>query len=888
MISSGKLLGPYEIVDSLGAGGMGEVWRAKDTRLDREVAVKVLPSGFAENTAFLQRFEREAKAISSLNHPHICTLHDVGQADGTHYLVMELMEGESLADRLKRGPLPLHEVLRYGRQIASALDAAHRRGVIHRDLKPGNIMLTKSGAKLLDFGLAKSSGGQGVIEGLTSLPTEYKPLTQEGTILGTFQYMAPEQLEGTEADARTDIFALGAVLYEMATGRRAFQGGTKTSLIAAIVSQQPEPISDVTPMTPPALDHVVRRCLEKDPDDRWQSAHDIASELQWISEAGSQAGVGKAIQESRKSKRRLLGAAGLIGWLIAIAAISWALVERSKVEMTSRPFRAELVAPPEAGVAPVAVGNISISHDGSLILMLVDAGDDFMVAVRDLESGAVRTLEGTNGAIFPFWSPDGQWIGFFSDGRLKKVGSSGGAVQSLADAPQGRGGTWSSDGTIIFAPDIAGPLHAVPDSGGTARAVTRIDGERVTHRNPHILPGGRNVLFILRDNLADQYGSIAVASTGNLSQPRILVERASNPQYASGFLFWVREGNLLAQPFDPDSLELSASPKPIAEGIEYYNSRDMANYGVSGAGLIAWRRENRTTARLARYDWNGREVETFGEPGFLSIRDFSRDGRKVLLSREDGSRGGTDLWVMDLDRQQMTRATFTSSRRLVTGSFSPDGERIAISSSGGSRGWAGSSLWIQSASGSGEENRLLDSARFFVRQWSGDGRYLVGGIQETETGHDIGYLLIDEPEKLFKFVASPYDEYGVWLSPDGSWIAYGSAESGSYEIYLSDFPDGKRKWQISKGDSTGSAGWNLEGDALYYRSRSGFVRVRLTRDGDRLEPGTPELIELGTLPIIGEFKALGDSFITLATDGRDSEEPIRVIRNWQTLLGSAD
>ncbi|MDX1582479.1 MAG: serine/threonine-protein kinase, partial [Thermoanaerobaculia bacterium] len=291
-ISGGTRLGPYEIVESIGAGGMGEVWRAKDTRLDREVAIKVLPQGFAENEQFLQRFEREARAISSLNHPHICTLHDVGQEDGSHYLVMELIEGESLADRLKKGPLPLHEVLKYGRQIASALDAAHRKGVIHRDLKPGNVMLTKSGAKLLDFGLAKSAAeGGGPVDGLTNLPTEAKPLTQEGTILGTFQYMAPEQLEGLEADARTDIFAFGAVLYEMATGRRAFAGETKTSLIASIVSQQPEPISQVTAMSPPALDHVVRRCLEKDPDDRWQSAHDIASELQWISEAGSQAGV---------------------------------------------------------------------------------------------------------------------------------------------------------------------------------------------------------------------------------------------------------------------------------------------------------------------------------------------------------------------------------------------------------------------------------------------------------------------------------------------------------------------------------------------------------------------------------------------------------------------
>ncbi|HKI85450.1 MAG TPA: protein kinase, partial [Thermoanaerobaculia bacterium] len=459
-IQPGTRLGPYEIAAPIGAGGMGEVWRARDTRLEREVAIKVLPPELAEDAQFLKRFEREAKTISQLSHPHVCALYDVGEektgASATvHYLVMELLEGESLAERIEKGRLPLDDVLKYGREIASALDAAHRRGITHRDLKPGNIMLTKSGAKLLDFGLAKSaSEGQAPIDGLTNLKTEAKPLTQEGTILGTFQYMAPEQLEGLEADARTDIFALGAVLYEMATGHRAFEAQSKTSLIAAIVSSQPEPISKVVAMSPPSLDHVVRRCLEKDPDDRWQSAHDVASQLQWISEAGSQAGVATPITIRRKTRERLAWAAAAI---LGITTIVVSLLWLRAPEVQKRSFRLTI---PSSTSSYQQAGQGIISPDGARVIFTAMSPErKWSLWLRDLDSFDARAIDGTKRGVNGFWSPDGRSFAYWSGGNLMSIDLDGGSPQTIAPASWLQGGDWNKDGVIIFGVGESGILR---------------------------------------------------------------------------------------------------------------------------------------------------------------------------------------------------------------------------------------------------------------------------------------------------------------------------------------------------------------------------------------------------------------------------------------------
>jgi eukaryotic-like serine/threonine-protein kinase len=531
-LQSGSRLGPYELQAPIGAGGMGEVWRGRDTRLDRSVAVKILPATFAQDEDRRARFEREAKAISSLNHPHICTLFDVGRDGETHFLVMELLEGEALADRLRKGSLPLEQVLKFGAQVSDALDAAHRQGIVHRDLKPGNVVLTKSGAKLLDFGLARTSTGLGGVSGSTEMPTEARPLTAAGTVLGTFQYMAPEQLEGAEADGRTDIFALGALLYEMATGKRAFEGKSKTSLIAAILSQQPPPISQVAPVMPPALDHVVRKCLEKDPDDRWQSARDVASELRWIAEAGSQAGVPASLALRRKSRER-------VAWVLAAGCaaaatlgFAWAIRLRGIAREAERPFYSEVVLPADAPLAGVTLGAMAFSPDGRRLAMVVIQAAPGL-AVRDLASGETKPLAGTDGATFPFWSPDSRSLAFFAEGRLKKVEATGGPVQVVCDANAGRGGSWGRDGAIVFAPDIGGPLMTVHEAGGIPSAATRTPSPNASHRNPWFLPDGRHFLFTSRERGSDPVGSIAIASL-DAGDARPLVERGSNPQYADG------------------------------------------------------------------------------------------------------------------------------------------------------------------------------------------------------------------------------------------------------------------------------------------------------------------------------------------------------------------
>src|SRR5437588_2403010 len=449
LLATGTKLGPYEILAPLGAGGMGQVYRARDTRLGREAAIKILPEQLSGSPGFRQRFEREAKAISSLNHPNICTLYDVGETNGTEYLVLELLEGESLAERLQRGPLPPERVVEYGIQIADALECAHRRGVLHRDLKPGNIMVTKSGVKLLDFGLAKPFAGAAIASSAFTAMTashESKPLTAEGAIVGTFQYIAPEQLEGHEADARGDIFALGCVLYEMATGRRAFSGKTQASVVAAILASEPPPINSLQPLTPPILERTVRLCLAKDPDERWQTAHDVKLQLKSIAEGGSQAGVPAPLLRRRRLRQNL---AWMIAALATVIALAATVAFFANQKLSPRPLRASLLPPKDSNFDPFG---FAVSPDGSKLVFVGFSKEKKQLWVRPLNSVAAQPLAGTENATYPFWSPDSQTIGFFAEGKLKKIDAAGGPVITLAEAESGRGGTWNADGIIVFSP----------------------------------------------------------------------------------------------------------------------------------------------------------------------------------------------------------------------------------------------------------------------------------------------------------------------------------------------------------------------------------------------------------------------------------------------------
>src|ERR1700728_3148236 len=495
-LTAGTRFGPYEVQSPIGAGGMGEVYRAKDTRLDRTVAVKILPSHLSDNPEAKQRFDREARAISSLNHPNICTLHDVGHQYGIDFLVMEFLEGETLADRLRKGPLPTEHVLKIGIEICEGLERAHKSGVVHRDLKPGNVMLTKTGAKLMDFGLAKATlTGASLASSLTMTgPSADQPLTAQGTIVGTFQYMSPEQAEGKEADARSDIFALGSMLYEMTTGKRAFTGKSQASIVAAILASEPPPISVAQPMSPPALEQVVKTCLAKDPEDRFQTVHDLKLQLRWIAEASSSRLALPAQVRARRAvqKRTLMIAAGG-GWVVAVAAVIIFLLSRAQLEEERRPMTASWLPPADTEYAVVTTGALTLSPDGSKLAFLTGDLSETKLWVRDVNTGAVHQVEAER-PTFPFWSPDGKYLGFFSAGKMKKVAVAGGPVQVLCDAPEGRGASWSPRGVIIFTPNTFEPLYKVAEGGGVPQKITEIK-PGWTHRNPYFLPDADHFLF---------------------------------------------------------------------------------------------------------------------------------------------------------------------------------------------------------------------------------------------------------------------------------------------------------------------------------------------------------------------------------------------------------
>jgi tRNA A-37 threonylcarbamoyl transferase component Bud32 len=629
-LATGAMLGPYELLSLLGKGGMGEVYRARDTRLDRTVAVKVLPQHLSSSPERRQRFEREARAVSSLSHPHICALYDVGRQDGIDYLVMEYIEGESLADRLSKGPLPVDQALRYSIQVANALDKAHRSGIVHRDLKPANIMLTKSGAKLLDFGLAKLRGNSSeAAPSLTSLPTERVSITAEGTILGTFQYMAPEQLEGREADARTDIFAFGAVVYEMATGKRAFNGKSQASLITAIMSADPQPISELQPMSPPALDRIVKRCLGKDPDERWQTAHDLMEELKWVAEAGSQAGAAAPVAARRKIRER--------GWMIAtvvffLAAglLAVAYFRRAPVETAAAATRFFIYPPEKVSFT----GTFAISPDGRRIVFRGTSEGKTLLWVRALDSLSAQPLAGTQEALFPFWSPDSRFIGFYSSGKLKKIEATGGPAQPLCDAPLGAQGAWNRDNVIVFAPNFADALYRVSAAGGAPVPLTTLDASRkeTAHVLPNFLPDGRHFIYLVtnaqRENTGIYVGSLDSKET------KLLVNTYQGAAYAPpGYLLFMRERTLMAQSFDADRLELKGEPFPVAEQVDLQLSAEprFASFSVSETGALVYRSGSRRNYQLTWFDREGKQLGTIGPPGAYGNPWLSPDEKRVTV-----------------------------------------------------------------------------------------------------------------------------------------------------------------------------------------------------------------------------------------------------------------
>ncbi len=863
---------------------MGEVWKARDTRLDRTVAIKVLPRHLSSNEEVRQRFEREAKTISSLSHPHICALHDVGQEDGTDYLVMEYLEGETLTDRLSRGALPTEQVLRYGIEIADALDKAHRQGIVHRDLKPGNIMLTKSGVKLVDFGLAKFAAPVSAASGLSVLPTQAGAnLTVEGTILGTYQYMAPEQLEGKEADARTDIFAFGAVLYEMATARKAFEGKSQASLIAAILEHTPPPVSAVQPMTPPAFDRVVRNCLAKDPEDRWQSAHDVGSELKWIAEAGSQAGAPAPVVSKRRIRERVAWA-GFAAATLAAALLALGYFRRAPAP--GRPIRSLILLPEK-----LSLNDLAVSPDGSRIAFsaLTPEGKS-LLWVRSLDSTSTQPLPGTEKAVLPFWSPDSRTIGFFADQKLKRIEASGGPALALCDV-DGVGGTWNRDGVILFS-HASGVIYRIAAAGGQPTPVTRLNESRheTTHRYPRFLRDGRHFLYVA-GNLAgqpdDEANQVHVASLDS-KEDKTLLRGYSNTIYASGYLLYVREGNLFAQAFDPKRLEISGEPVSVAQQVSGFDQYwKLAKFSASENGILAHGSSATSLWWLSWFDRAGRPAGTFGDPAPYAGPRISPDGRRVAVEIFDESNQKSQLWICDLTRglkEQFTSGPSANQSPV----WSPDGGRILF----GSDRKHQSDLYWKPIGGAGPEEPLLEAeGQKLPDDWSPDGRYIAFESREPRGDRHVDLAILPlfgdrKPITLLRRTNNPGE---ARFSPDGRWIAYSTEEGGRYEVYVSTYPNPGGRWQISTAGGS-QPRWRRDAKELFYLAADGKLMSVEIKSGASFEAGVPQFLFEPRLPRVSGFfnlydvSADGQKFLMTTPVGEGTSLPIDLIVNWTAAL----
>ena len=871
---------------------MGEVYRARDTRLDRTVAIKILPAHLSSNPEAKQRFEREARAISSLNHPNICTLHDVGHQDGVDYLVMEFLEGETLADRLVKGPLPAEQVLKYGIEICEGLEKAHRGGVTHRDLKPGNVMLTKTGAKLMDFGLAKAGSLPGApASGLTlTSPVASRPLTQEGMVVGTFQYMSPEQIEGTEADARSDIFALGAVLYEMATGKRAFEGKSTTSVMAAILERDPAPISSVQPMFPRAMDRVVKTCLEKDPEERWQSVRDLRTNLRWIEEGEAPATSSQVELNPWRERAVWMLACVLLSGLAFFAAVHNHASSASEPERFSvyPPEKAVFSGPPNI---TVPVPQFALSPDGRAIVFVTNSsGADPLIWLRSIDQVAPRPLPGTEHAQFPFWSPDSRWVGFFAEGKLKKIPVAGGPVQVLADVADPFGGSWGTDDSIIFA-KLSSAIFRVSSGGGTVTAVTKVDTIMNAHRWPQFLPDGRHFLFHVQGGEPEHHG-IYVGSLDGGTQ-KFIVRTESSAVYASpSYLLYVEGDTLLGQTFDATNLELRGEPFTVAEHVGRSTGFNIGA-SASGTGMLAHAAAILHRGRLTWFDRAGNSLDSVGVEGDYSDFRLSPNGATLAVSLVDPKEWNPDIWLIDLVRGGPSRMTVGSALNAAP-VWSPDGARIVFRSNRKGQ----TELYAKSAGGGGNEEVVLtyetqhaagiDTPNLVCSDWSPDGRYVIASVPQQTTGDDLWLIPFSGDRKPIKFLAPLSDQIHGNFSPDGRLLAYTSNESGRFQVYVQTFPLSTRKWQVST-DGGYEPRWRGDGREIYYLSEDRKLMAVAVGAGPSFavpktlfQTRVPEGISSRRTHYVPSSD--GQRFLVNTQSLDASPSPITVVLNWQAEL----
>jgi len=888
-LATGSRLGPYEIVSPIGAGGMGEVYRARDTRLERTVAVKVLPSALSSPESRL-RFEREARTISQLSHPHICALYDVGREGEVEYLVMEYLEGETLAEHLARGPLPLELTLRYGIEIADALDRAHRSGVVHRDLKPGNVMVTKAGVKLLDFGLAKALAPVSAASQFTALPTQAAPVTREGSLLGTLQYMAPEQLEGKDADARTDIFAFGAVLYEMATGRKTFSGATQASLIGSILRDEPRPVSEVAPLTPAALDRLVRICLAKDPEDRWQTARDVGLQLREIGRERERPASGTDRAVRTKASRA-------VPWVLAVVALALgALLGRVALPKAPRPeiVRSLLPPPPntEFDFLDANSGTPAVSPDGKRIAFsATNADDQTLLWVRALDFLESFAIPGSSGAYFPFWSPDGRSLGFFAEGKLKIVEASpaASAPVSLADVMEARGGTWGVKGDILYAPGPWAAILRVSASGGSPAPVTQLrQGE--TQRWPVFLPDGRRFLYNARLLERREQSAIYAASLDSKERREILRGHSDVAYAAPGHLLFNRSGRLMAVRFDADRAAVRGQPFELVDGIDYFAATGKSTFSAAQNVLTYSPSSDARLSRLAWFDRTGREVGHIGTTGMYLSPRLSPDGRHLAVSMLEQIAVPPDIWLFDTRLGTGTRLTQAETYVDLNPVFSPDGARIVFSSSGGGGGaW---NLFTMSASGAGGPEALLPPSNpRLPNDISPDGRFLLYRELSPTSRGDLKVLPLSGKRQPRSFVASNFDEDQGVFSPDGRRVAYVLEESGRKEVFVVGFPDPTERLRISSEGGI-QPRWSRDGRELYFVSGG---RTMMAASFDATAGGvlTGPPRRLFDVPIQTAFGTNAPFKYDVSPDGRflivvraskDPPPALVLVLNWQAGL----
>ncbi len=891
-LTPGTRIGRYEVAALIDEGGMGQVYRARDTSLDRQVAVKVLPPSLTDDRERLARFEREARLLASLTHPNVAAVHGLEEEDGTRALIMELVEGETLARRLRDGPLPLREALPIARQVCEALQAAHERGVVHRDLKPGNVMVRPDGrVKVLDFGLAKDVAAD---EAGPDSGGATGGLTRSGSLLGTPPYMSPEQLEGHQADPRTDIWSLGCLLYEMLVGRTPFGRTTAWQTVAAILEQEPD-LDRLPAGTPPRIRLLVERCLRKDPRRR---LHHVADARIEIEEAIAEGEASGWTASGARSRRVALSRPGTLAVLALTGAVGVgvgrALLSGPPDTGSARtdPLAFTVPIPPGMSIGPGEVStHLAVSPDGRS-LAFTGSPASSPLRVHEFRTGTTRALEGTAGAASPFWSPDGRFIGFFAEGQLKKVPRDGGPPQVVSAASWEAGNSWGEDGTILFAQPV-GPgriaIHRVPEEGGEPESVTTVAENEIGHFWPHFLPDGRHFLYLAVERSADPVPPrhLYVASLDG-GERRRLLSSVSRAVYAPpGILLYATEGVLVAHPFDPEARQLVGEPRPITDRLRYFYMTGQAEFSASSAvdnPVLAFH-GGAWTSEIVRYDREGRFLGSLGEPAAFDQVRISPDGRRAVVDVLDPANGGRDLWVYDLETLRSRRLTLHRADEQDP-VWSPDGVRILYRSDESGP----PDLYVRSADGSGAPERVLESGAVLTPQdWAGDGRHVLFQVSSRQTGQDQWVLDLGGESEPRPLLATRYTEWGGTYSPDGRWLAFVSDESGRSEVYVAPVEDPGARLAVS---TTGGIGprWSGDGGELFYVGPGPSLMAAEVRTG-------AEPIVIGDARMLFEIDgSVYSSSWDVSPDGSEflvnrviedlGRAPIQVMMGWDRQLPS--